>query len=202
MRKFLAKHKLATSLVLITALVFLLRVEILSAFGALLVVNEPIDTSDVIQAPGGSNARIDYAVKLYEEGLSNRLFFSGSERVIPPTQSPYSKLVYRYVGDKGVPDSVIHVSPASSTYEDATALRTFLFQKDLKSAIVVSSPYHMRRVRMTFNKVISDDIKLAFHPVPWEMSNLKKKWWTDESSIDFVISEYIKLGYYFVRYIV
>ena len=202
MRKFLLRHKLAVSLLLIGVIIFLLRFEILSAIGAFLVIDQPLARSDLIQAPGGENARIDYAVQIFKENYADRLLFSGSERVIPPTQSPYSKLIYSYVGEKGVPENVIFVRPASSTYEDATALRTFLLQKDLGSAIVTSSPYHMHRVKMTFNKVIPDDIKLIFRSVPWDMTNLQKKWWKDENSINFVVSEYIKLVYYLFRYII
>lgn len=201
MFSLIRKHKALTSVVLICILILVLRFEILSAIGSFLVLNEPLSFSEVIHALGGGSERIDYSTKLYKADYGNRLFFSGSESVIPPTQSPYSKLIHRYVGEKEVPDNAIFVRPASSTYEDATALRTFLLQKDLKSVIVVSSPYHMRRVRMVFNKVIPKSVRLTYNHVPWQMSNMKKKWWTDEHSIDFVISEYIKLGYYFFRYI-
>jgi len=201
MLKFIKRHKALISFFILVILIFFLRFQILSAIGAFLVINNPLVASDVVHAPSGPGNRELYAINLYKEQYAKNILFTGGVKANPPAQSPYSKKVKEYSVGKGVRPESIFVSGSSSTYEGSVALKRLVLQKDFGSAIVVSSPYHMRRVRMVFNKVVPDKVQLVFHHVPWEMSELKKKWWTDEKSIEFVVTEYVKLVYYYFRYI-
>ena len=73
-------------------------------------------------------------------------------------------------------------------------------RKGFHSAIVVSSPYHMRRVKMIFSKIYRDSgIELQYSPVRDSWFNVEK-WWTRERELVTINNEYIKLIFYLLKY--
>jgi uncharacterized SAM-binding protein YcdF (DUF218 family) len=88
---------------------------------------------------------------------------------------------------------------STTTYEDALFARDIMLQNNFTSAIVVSSPYHMRRAAWLFGKVFkNDDITLLYSPV--ENSWFKpEQWWTDGRKIHAVMDEYAKFVYYLFK---
>ena len=167
---------------------------ILSAIGGFLVVEQDdLQPADVIHVLGCSNDRHDYAVQLYQRGYAQRLFVTGCsfdehrERVIALGVRP----------EDISPDA----SWATSTYEEALELEELLEEgAALRSVIVVSSPYHMRRAQYAFNKVLGDRVTRQFAPVPFEMTRYEQRWWTDGRSRSMVVKEYLKIMGYLVKY--
>ena len=47
------------------------------------------------------------------------------------------------------------------------------------SVIVVSDPFHMRRARWIYNKVLGKDIKIQMVPVPFDLTPHQRAWWRD-----------------------
>jgi len=70
----------------------------------------------------------------------------------------------------------------------------------IQSVTIVSSPYHMRRAQWAFQKVLGERVRLQFAPVPFEMSSLEQRWWTDTKSRKMVVKEYLKILFYFVKH--
>ena len=68
------------------------------------------------------------------------------------------------------------------------------------SPIVVSDPFHMRRARWTYKRVLGDNIEVQMAPVPFEMTSYRRRWWTDQASRIYVQDEYKKVVYYILRY--
>jgi len=73
-------------------------------------------------------------------------------------------------------------------------------QTPIRSVIVVSDPYHMRRARWTYRLVLGDSVKLLMAPVPFELSPYRHEWWTDKESRKMVRHEYSKILYYYLKY--
>lgn len=160
----------------------------------LLIKEEKLQPADVIHVLGGRSERTLYALQLYRQGYGRKLFFTGEEVAF---------LLKRYAFNQGVPtEDVIKLeSKAISTYQEAQELKRLLENDPtLRSVIVVSSPYHMRRVHWTFEQVLDDQITLQFAPVPFERSRDNRQWWTDRRSQKNVINEYIKLFIYWLKY--
>lgn len=173
----------------------LFRRPLLMAIGDFLVVEEEdLRPADLIHALGGNFERLDYAIFLYQNGYAPRLFITGSDDAI----------AYRsYVIGRGVPAE--DVAPASSqainTYQEAQELKQFLGEESsVQSVIVVSSPYHMRRARWAFRRVLGERVRLQFAPVPFPVSPAARRWWTNPTTRKSVLSEYVKILYYRMRY--
>jgi len=74
-----------------------------------------------------------------------------------------------------------------------------LIKDGYKSAIVVTSDYHMRRSRLVFNKEFKGTgISLTFCNAK-DKNFIAAKWWTNSYSLNIVQSEYLKLMGYFIE---
>ena len=66
--------------------------------------------------------------------------------------------------------------------------------------IVISDPPHLLRVRYAWNKVLGNS-GIRSTLVSGELSNWNaKRWWENDLSRRYVISEYLKLGYFIYEY--
>ena len=85
------------------------------------------------------------------------------------------------------------ISNYGGTYLEA--LKTVRIMKDrgLNSAIVISSSYHMRRVRIAFNKANRNEaLRFYYHPVANNKPDVKL-WWTSPMYLKHILREYKKL---------
>ncbi len=89
-----------------------------------------------------------------------------------------------------------------STYDEAILLKKYIDDNQLpvQSVLVVSDPFHMRRARWTYERVLGNDIKVLMAPVPFERLVYKNDWWTDPAAQRYILDEYTKMFYYFLRY--
>jgi len=173
---------------------YLIREPMLLGIGNYLIVEDSLHPADLIHPLGGGYDRLDYAVKLYKQGYGHRIFVTGEDDAIE-----YRK----YVISKDVPGRNLFPdeSKATTTYEEALELKKFIeHHLSIKSVIVVSNPYQMRRARWIFDKVLGNRVSLQFTPVAFEVARYKKRWWADAKSRTSVISEYFKLPYSYLRY--
>lgn len=184
---------LGSRLVLLTTRV-LKDETLLLGLGNFLIVKAELQPADLIHVLGGPRDRPKYALRLFEQGYSEKLLFTGRE--IAPCYKGYA--IWRGVP----PENLINFeSIAQNTYGEAQELKQILEREPaVRSIILVSSPYHLRRARWTFKTVLGNSIKLQFAPVPFELSYEKQRWWADSLSRQMVVGEYLKLLFYYVRY--
>lgn len=183
-------------------LLFLFRHSWLLALGDYLIVRDELRPADVIHVIGGDDYRTDYAIRLFEQGYGKTLFFTGGW---------CEKHGYRH-GEhardrsmaQGVPADSIALDDSSviSTYQEAELLKAWIARNPapVRSVTVVSDPFHMRRARWTFKRVLGKTVEVRMAPVPFEMTNLQRRWWTGWRSRQYVRDEYEKLIYYVLRY--
>jgi uncharacterized SAM-binding protein YcdF (DUF218 family) len=170
--------------------------------GSFLIVEDNLVPADVIHVIAGDDYRTEYAIQLYQQGFTRKIFFTGGWC----TQHGY------YHGEhgkqlalsEGVPEEDIAYddAPVLSTYDETVLLKKYLDQ-NMTSAqviIVVSDPFHMRRTSWTNEMVFGKGQKTIMQPVPFELTPYKMQWWTDDLSRSYVRDEYKKMAYYFFRY--
>jgi uncharacterized SAM-binding protein YcdF (DUF218 family) len=187
---------------LILATLFLAQKPILIAIGSFLIVQDEIQPADMVHVLGGGGfERLDYAALLYRQGYAQQIFATGDRyRASYPTCSSSEYLVCQGVHSQ---DLEPNQSWATNTYQEALELKHFLESKPgeaVASVLVVSTPYHMRRAKWTFKRVLGSKVSLRFAPVPFGMSRYKPCWWTDKRSREMVMNEYVKLVFYWLRY--
>lgn len=114
-----------------------------------LVVSEPLQKADAIIVLGGEPlARPKQAALLYKQGVAEKVFVSG----VGDSARNRQILI-----QSGVPVSAITMEPrASTTYQNAKMLKPMLESAGVRSALIVTSPFHTRRALACFRKVIPE----------------------------------------------
>ncbi|WP_338778799.1 YdcF family protein [Metabacillus sp. FJAT-52054] len=156
-----------------------------------LIVDERPVKADAIVILSGSVVRLDKGIELFQKGYGQYLILS----------TPWGL---------GLTDKTVHTLPipekqllleknATSTYTNALYTKELLEEYNLKSVLVVSSDYHMRRSKLTFDRVFrNSEIHLTYVAAD---KNSDPYWFLDSNARKIVISEYVKLiGYYFELY--
>jgi len=142
---------LSLALLIVAALTTTLLVSRSESFKRLwnrwLVVSVPMDHTDALIVLGGEPlARPKEAARLYAAGVAPRVFVTG----IGDAEQNRRVLL-----ESGVPASAITVEPfAFSTFTNVLFLKPMLSTCHVKSALLVTSPFHTRRALATFRKVI------------------------------------------------
>lgn len=88
------------------------------------------------------------------------------------------------------------------TFAEARKTIEIMREHDFRSAIIVSSNYHMRRARLAFERANQDpSLVFYFHPVDYRDPEDSDPWWWDGAYVTKVLDEYVKLlaGYLFYR---
>ncbi len=163
-------------------------------FGRFLVVDGTPAPSDAIIVLSGDEGRLQKGVDLMRSGYSEKLI------VTKTNGRGRGEISLQSVLATGVPAASIHPDyDAVSTYTNAVNSKRIMQEHGYKSAIVVSSDYHMRRVKYTFGEVYKgSDIRLHYVAAPSKHFD-PKRWWSKKIYIKYGVSEYIKLvGYLFL----
>lgn len=174
----------------------------LSYAGEWLSVGDQPQQADAILVLGGSYTRPFQAADLYRQGFARKIYVSvpareDQHRLLDEAgvAFPREEEVMRQVLlTKGVPASAIEYfgRDSISTAAEAHAART-LFGEGAPRLLVVTSPYHLRRARMTFANVLpAADIRVigtSYDPLPLV-------WWKDQTAARNVLLELAKITFY------
>ena len=115
------------------------------------------------QAGQGYGERVTHAVGLYRQGLAPRLIFSSGYRYALDETDLMKSLAVSL----GVPEGDILLErKAGNTRENVVFSAAILRRESFHSALVISSPYHMRRVALVWRKE-APDIEALWAPIPY-----------------------------------
>jgi uncharacterized SAM-binding protein YcdF (DUF218 family) len=174
----------------------------LSYAGEWLSAGDRPQKADAILVLGGGYARPFQAADLYRRGFARKIYVSvparGDEyRLLDEAGVAFPReeeVVRQVLQKKGVPASAIEYfgKDSISTAAEAQAARA-LFGKGVPRLLVVTSPYHLRRTRMTFSDALpAADIRViatSYDPFP-------QAWWKDQSAARHVLLELAKITFY------
>jgi uncharacterized SAM-binding protein YcdF (DUF218 family) len=156
---------------------------------------DPPPRSDAIIVISGDEqlARFREGVRLYRLGLGRVLVFSGAAQ---DGQRSNANVMYGMAVDAGVPPSAIIEEPlGEDTWGNAVHTRRALEEHGITSAVLVTSPYHLRRARVTFDAAYrGSGITLSAHAAP-DSQWRKLSWWQSAETRRLTISELQKLAY-------
>lgn len=114
------------------------------------------------KAEQGYEERVQYAVELYKRGYAGHLIFSSGYTYL--FQEPFIMKVLAV--SLGVPEeAIILEEKARNTYENVKLARQIVIDNGWGKILLVSSPYHMRRLSLVADKV-ADDIEIIYTPIP------------------------------------
>ncbi|MBC9785362.1 YdcF family protein [Heliobacterium chlorum] len=189
----LFKSKLLWILVALSTLLLMLRF----AGDFLVLADEPTKADAIIVLSGDDGGRTERAVELYHQGYAPYIILSGG-RVYQETTM--AELMQKHAIKLGVPkEAIILENKSSSTYQNAAHSKEIMEKYQFKSAIVVSSNYHMRRTKLVFEQVFQGTSDV-FAYVPFDNQDYNPaRWWEKNRGIMVTITEYIKLIGYVLR---
>jgi uncharacterized SAM-binding protein YcdF (DUF218 family) len=153
--------------------------------------------SDAIVVISGDEqmARFAEGVNLYEQGFGKYLVFSGAAY---DNGTSNADVMRGLAVDRGIPDGAILEEPlGEDTWGNAVYTRRVLEEHSLQSAILVTSPYHLRRAQVTFDAAYAGSgIQLMVHAAP-DSQWRKLSWWQQTETRRLTFTELQKLAYIF-----
>ena len=177
-----------------------------------LIVRSDLVRADAIVVLAGSATyleRTDWAARLYKEGrapvviLTNDNVQSGWS--VAEKRNPlFVELAAEELRRNGVPAEKIESIPeaASGTHEEAVRVREYSVAHNLRSILVVTSPYHSRRALWTLRRVFEGSgIEIGLDgPGTGIQTPAPTTWWWYRLGWKMVPGEYVKLVYYRLKY--
>jgi uncharacterized SAM-binding protein YcdF (DUF218 family) len=158
-------------------------------------IQPPLQVSDAIIVISGDEdqARLRQGIRLWREQWAPKLVFSGAAREGPVSNAAEMR---RQAMIDGVPSTAILLDEqGADTYGNAINTRRLLEAQALKSAILVTSPYHLQRAALTFKGVYQgSNIRLIASAAP-DSDWRKQSWWLRPDLRLLTFRELEKLAY-------
>ena len=181
----------------IISITYYLQVNDLSDCGDLPTTFAGCSTVDAVVAISGgdTSARAKEAINLYQSGWAKVLIFSGAavDKTGPSNAYEMKQLALK----AGVPESAIYIDEeATSTKENAINTQEILEKINAKKIILVTSGYHQRRSKLTFERFTSG-IAIISHPVPndkdWSIWwwTMPRGWWLAGTEVVKIIALFV-----------
>jgi uncharacterized SAM-binding protein YcdF (DUF218 family) len=138
-------------------------------------------------------ARFQEGLDLYQRGMGQYLVFSGAAF---DNGTSNADVMRQLAVARGVPDRAILEEPlGEDTWGNAIHTRQVLEDHGLRSAILVTSPYHVQRAKLTFDAAYSGSgIELTVHAAP-DSEWRKLSWWRQAETRRLTFTELQKLAY-------
>jgi uncharacterized SAM-binding protein YcdF (DUF218 family) len=129
-------------------------------------------------------ARLDHALELWQRGLAPRLIFTGGTGAGDTTSE--AAVSRNYALRRGVPDTAILMeNEGRTTRESLAAVAAIMRARQLHTAILVSDPFHMLRLR-----ILSSQYGVDAYTSPTKTSPISAN---KGQAFGYVLSESIKV---------
>lgn len=153
----------------------------------------PSQSAAIVVVSGGqTTTRAQKGIELFKQALAPTIIFSGAAMDDGPSNATAMRAQAIKAGIK--PNSIKIDEASQNTYENAVNTKKLLAQLPDKKIILISSPYHLRRAKMTFEKVLGPDytvIPVASFDNRWS----KAAWWGNPFGLQITLSELFKVFY-------
>lgn len=179
---------------------------ILKGMGNFLVAADPLQKTEAVVVLGGNSYERGLgAVEVFKAFPDQKFIATGGnipmQLLAIDTTLYEAELTRHFMVKKGVPiEQITALTTATSTQEEAQEVLTYCKTNNIRSITVISSTYHLRRVKWTFDKAFeSSGIEVRYFGATSEEFQAES-WWKSESGLVTTNNEYIKLMYYLLKY--
>jgi uncharacterized SAM-binding protein YcdF (DUF218 family) len=140
--------------------------------------------ADAIVVLAGGKGRVEEGVRLFRESRARYLFFIGVDPSVRKSD------LYRSEPGDPSSDKVILEKSSRNTLENAIFGRDLIVRHDIRSIILITSRYHLKRSSILFRNSLPKDI--AIYPYPVDSNKLKESWWNHGGSFQLLFGEFYK----------
>lgn len=150
---------------------------------------------------GGEAERPQYAAKLLKQNRAPLVLTAGGLKT-DKLLALGIKLTEAQVNEKvlinnGIPKNKIRrIDSGTSTWEETRQLFEFTKRHKIKSIIIVTSNFHIRRVRLCVRRIFGRAPVKVYYSYPEHGITDLDNWWREEHDMITVTNEYQKLCYY------
>jgi len=166
------------------------------ALGFYLSPQDQLQAADaiVVISGGETYSRTTEGIKLFQQNYAPVLIFSGN--ALDPTSISNAAAMKKIAIEEYdiSPAAIIIEEQSNSTYENAVNLQPIFDQNHIQSIILVTSPYHQRRSKMTFQYVMGENFTIYNHSSTDDFWR-KIAWWRNDRAIYLTTSELWKILY-------
>jgi uncharacterized SAM-binding protein YcdF (DUF218 family) len=165
-RHWTGRSTIKRAIAVTAAFVALLCLWGFTRLGIWIVVQDPLEKADTIVVLGGELPyRAMEAARLHTQGWAREIWVTQTEsvhlrdtRLLVPELLPEHEYSYKVLRALGVPENSIRIlePPVIATVDEVKVIVSNLQQTRGKRAILVTSKYHTRRLRVTWNAVADD----------------------------------------------
>ena len=139
---------------------------------------------DAIVVLAGGKGRIEEGIRLFREGRGTWLFLVGVDPTVRKAD------LYRPKSGDPPSDNVILEKMSRNTLENAIYGRDVLVEHKVRSVLLITSRYHLKRSAILFRNALPPEVALYSHPV--DSSNVKEEWWHHVGTFRLLFSEFYK----------
>ncbi len=168
----------------------------LRALGAYLIVSSDLQAANaIVVLSGGDESRMSEALQLYNENYARMIILTETGQTAEGYSELHSFDMRIVLLSNGVPSGNMLMTDhlVSSTRDEALAVKKLMISQQMKSAIIVTDPYHTRRALNIFKEIFKGmDIRLSIRPVHNSWYN-SRTWFLKFDGWKYTILEYIKL---------
>jgi len=169
--------------------------------------------SDVVFVLAGRESRKWFGLRLLKEGWGDRLLLSVGRfeirqfgdlplpvlldlRAIAANAAPQER--HYFVDVEGRTTECHRINTGRfGTWSEILAFSDWLYRNQaIRSAIIVSSGFHIRRIRLCCRWLVRRNCRLTFLAVPEEHERFRNGWWRDPKCRQLVLKEMAKLAVY------
>ncbi|MEI6209157.1 MAG: YdcF family protein [Desulfuromonadales bacterium] len=140
--------------------------------------------ADAIVVLAGGKGRIEEGVHLFRESRAEYLFLIGVDPSVRKSD------LYRPQPGDPSSEKVILEKASRNTLENAIFGRDIIVRHNIRSIILITSRYHLKRSSILFRNALPRDI--AIYPYPVDSNKLKESWWNHGGSFQLLFREFYK----------
>jgi uncharacterized SAM-binding protein YcdF (DUF218 family) len=162
---------------------------------------QPEKADLIVPLGGGGSSRVHKAAELYAQGFAPNVLLTDLRGGNANANSHSSDSRIQFLLEHGVPDNKLVFDANSTTsWEEAVNTLRLMREKNWRRVLVVSDPPHLRRLDWAWGKVFEGsgkEYRLIAAPLEgWDAG----RWWQNDASARFVVTEVTKLTYYQVAH--
>lgn len=152
------------------------------------IYKEDARTADAIVVLAGGFGRVDKGVELLANGRAGYLIIAGTDK-----DATLKSIFFK--NDVSISTKKIILEKASrSTYENAAEAKKIIEKMGLKSIILITSYYHMKRASYVFSRMLPSHVAIRLYPVTTPNFD-ETAWWKGRGPI-LLSLEFFKFYWY------
>lgn len=140
--------------------------------------------ADAIVVLAGGKGRVEEGVRLFRASRAEFLFFVGVDPSVRKSD------LYRPKPGDPSDNNVILEKSSRNTLENSIFGRDVLMENGVRSVLLITSRYHLKRASILFRNSLPKNITII--PYPVDTVNLKESWWNHGGSFQLLFREFYK----------